>query len=489
MTLPGVLFAELWQLLIPHTGDILGQPWAGRNAGEFSEILRLFTTEPSIDIPHEIEEYLALGPVSFTCSVFDVKERGFVVMCALDEAAMMIHPAFPNRLPGIARRPTGMLVAMRNKRTSEGFYADVPGVGLVIPKGHLMSRVRPNDREDASGTDLSNQFEHLIVLEHLRQGRSVRFVVPNPTKIFVTPDRADYVGLAPIAEDRNDLRFITSERGGRPYLDTQPSIPDLANRIQSAVTALLDDGAGVIVLPELVSTSSVANELAAVLKARGSASGPAIVLAGTGASDVLEIAGARPHNEAVLMTSGGRILGKQRKLHLFNMDNARMRDCDITPAVGCSMSNHLEDAAVGTELVVYDIHGLGRVMILICEDLQQQTPGGDVALIARPDWILTPVLDISQTEGRWTHQRAIEIGRKTLSRVVVSCSGTLGVRKARVDRLADALPLVNIGICFDGLVGNRAKLVVGTGAITPDRVVVAWESETWDKHRIKLVPV
>ncbi|HEX7857801.1 MAG TPA: hypothetical protein VF503_29330 [Sphingobium sp.] len=187
----------------------------------------------------------------------------------------------------------------------------------------------------------------------------------------------------------------------------------------------------------------------------------------------------------MLIGANGRVLAYQRKLHLFNMGIGRMRDCHIAAAPGCGTRNHMEDAAAGSELVVCDLHGLGRVMTLICEDLQQQVPGGDLALILRPDWILTPVLDINQTTGRWTHSRAIEIGRKTLSRVVVSCCATLGVRMAGADTLVAATTTINTGICFDGD-RNRVRFVASTGALSPDRIIVKWESAIWPTHEIVL---
>ena len=303
----------------------------------------------------------------------------------------------------------------------------------------------------------------------------------------MSPDRADNVGLAPIAEDRDDITFITTKRGDRPFLDAIPKAPLLADRITAAVTALLGDGAGVIVLPELVGSAASVEALKAALRARGSGT-EGLILAGTGASASVDPGSHRPHNEAMLIGSNGRVLAHQRKLHLFNMGINRMRDCDIAAAPGCGSRNHMEDAAAGSELVVCDLHGLGRVMTLICEDLQQQVPGGDLALILRPDWILTPVLDISQTTGRWTHARSIEIGRKTLSRVIVSCCATLAVRMAKADTLAATAATINTAICFDGADGRRVRLVESTGALTPDRTVVRWDSATWPMHEIVLDP-
>lgn len=487
MTLPGELFAALWPIVEPFAGAIVVRPWDGRFAPEFNAISKLLEEAANPDVPSEIEAYLASETVPFSCGVSPRPERAFVVMCALDAVAAAIHPALPNRLPGLGRAPTGMLAAMKEFRTINGYYADVAGTGIVVPKGHLVSRKRPrpDDAECASGTDLAHQFAHLTLVAHPGHGRTLRFVTPAPRKFFVSPARADHVGLAPIAEDYEDLDFVTSKRGDRPFLDAIPKAPILANRITDAVSALLDDGAGIIVLPELVASPASVENLKAELKNRGSGA-EGLIVAGTGASTSTDPATGRPHNEAMLIGANGRVLAHQRKLHLFNMGIGRMQDCKITAEPGCETRSHMEDAAPGAELVVCDLHGLGRVMTLICEDLEQQVPGGDLALALRPDWILTPVLDVNQTVGRWTHSRSIEIARKTLSRVVVSCCATLGVRMANGTTLAATAQEIQTGICFDGAEDRRVKLVVSNGALAPDRTLVKWDSAAWPTHRIVL---
>lgn len=483
MMLPGDLFASLWSTVAPCAGAIIARPWDGRLAPEFNAILQRLSEAQDPHVPPEIEAYLAGHSVSFTCGVTAPVERAFVVMCALDGAAVAIHPAMPNRLPGLARAPTGMLAAMKARRTTTGHYADVPGTGIVVPKGHLVSRnaTRPDDASEASGTDLGHQFTHLTLAPHPGNGRTIRFIAPAPSKFFVSSDRTDCVGLAPIAEDFDDIDFVATKRGDRPYLDAIPRSPMLVDRIAASVIALLDEGAGVIVLPELVGSVAAIEALRLKLRNRGSGT-EGLILAGTGASTSLEQSTMLPHNEAVLIGANGRILAQQRKLHLFNMGFERMRACEINAVPGCETRNHMEDAAAGTELVVCDLQGLGRVMTLICEDLQQQVPGGDLALLLRPDWILTPVLDVSQKVGRWAHARSIEIGRKTLSRIVISCCATLAVRMSGGRTLADTRGPINTGICYDGASDRRFKLVESTGALKPDRTIVKWESSTWPQH-------
>ena len=489
---PGELFAQLWVRVEPSAGLLIETPWDGRGASEFDAIAALLTEASEEDISAHIAAYLAGEPVPFACDVHDADQRAFVVMCAIDHAAMFIHPAMPTRLAGRGTMLSPLLLAMKAERTASGCYGEVEGAGLIVPKGHLMARTRPDDLHEASGTDISHQFEYLTLVRPLGQGRRIRMLVPPPHRCDIPADRTDHVGLAPIAEDRDDLAFLTSARGRaasrRPYLDTVPAAPLLGDRIGVAVGCMLDGGAGLVVLPELVTSAAAVDDLKAMLRGRVPGATPALILAGTGPSRDVAASG-RPYNETSILTAEGRLLFSQRKLNLFNMKAARMAGCGIGRADGCDDNAHMEDAAAGEELVICDLHGLGRVMVLICEDLEQQRPGGDVAISVRPDWILTPVLDVSQTVGRWTHARAIEIGRKTGSRVVVSCSATLGVRLAGKTALADCDGgTIQTGICFDGHDNERVLFVEAAAASTPRFTVVPWESHRWPRHQTGLGP-
>lgn len=124
-------------------------------------------------------------------------------------------------------------------------------------------------------------------------------------------------------------------------------------------------------------------------------------------------------------------------------------------------------------------------MVLICEDLERQTPGGDLALHAQPDWILTPVLDVSLVFGRWEYRRATELGRRTGSRVVVSCSATLEVRSLGKEKLIETDPnAVRTGFCFDGSAQMRALHVQTGGPAAEHHMLDEWNPKAWKKHKV-----
>lgn len=481
---PGELFAELWQIVEPHEGKVTLEPWLGRHAVEFTEILHLLEAASTADVPAIIIDYLADRPVPFDCEVNAAAERAFVVMCALDQAVMPIHPSIKTRLPARSSSSHPMLATMRSERTMTGAYGELTGKGVVLPKGLLLPGKERTKGMDQSGVALAHHFSFLSFVPLPAKNFTIKPIAPPPSLIQISDAGASKVGLAPIAEDRDDLEFSVSNRRHRAFLDTVSIGAITDARIENEVASLLDKGAGLIVLPELVTTSDAVERLSDRLR-QNARSDHSMVLVGTGASQEKSTDIGRPFNEAVVMTSGGDILFRQRKLNAFNMAAPRMKQCGLPTAAGHDDDSHMEDCATGNELIICDVLGLGRVMILICEDLEQQTPGGDLALHTCPDWILTPVLDVGLAFGRWEYRRAIEIGRRTGSRVIVSCSATLEVRSLGKNKLIETEPgAVRTGFCFDGSVEMRA-LHLQTGGPAADRhMIVDWAPETWKKHRL-----
>lgn len=477
--LPGELFGTLWQDVVPFQHDVRITPWHGRRATEFRALRDEILAESTADIPRSVEEYLAGRDPGFACEVTQGPQRAFVVMCALDEAAMYIHPAMRTRTPTRSTTLAGILTRMKQDRTAEGHYGKIGNVGFVLPKGHLVSTKPRTDFNEASGADLAHQFSYLSFVPAPSAGQTLKPIVVPPSKLAVDARRANLVGMAPIAEDGGDLSFSVSTRLSHPFLDANPLESPLSARICDTTEAMIDRGAGLIVLPELVTSASAVTQLSDKLRLKGRTDG-SLIVAGTGPSAASSPTNNRPYNEAVVMTASGEELYRQRKLNPFNMAADRMGQCQIDRAAGHEDKNHLEDCAMGTELVVCDIIGLGRVIVLICEDIEQEHPGGTVCSRTFPDWIVTPILDVKLEFGRWTHRRAIEIARKTLSRVVVSCSATLTVRKEGYGTLQSApLDAIATGLCFDGMEELKGRFVKVGGTVTGRCDVVEWSAASW----------
>jgi hypothetical protein len=94
------------------------------------------------------------------------------------------------------------------------------------------------------------------------------------------------------------------------------------------------------------------------------------------------------------------------------------------PGAGLSM----EDNCSGNEVCVVDLDGLGRCVILICQDLEADPLAGDLIRNFQPDWVFAPILDRGIDTGRWVHQRAFALSALSPARFIVSCSTALADR-------------------------------------------------------------
>ncbi len=487
MTTPGRMFGNLWKVVRPHEGAVLTVPWHGRSASEFDSIVSYLRNCITPEVPPEIHNYLSGGAVPFATEVKIPEQRAFVVMCAIDEVAMDIHPSSKTRISGRSITLHVMLSQMLQERTLTGSYARLDDQSLVLPKGQLTDRRRFDESIENSGANLADQFCYLSYLPPLDSQRTVEVLVFPPSVFAGAADKVK-VGFAPIAEDANDLEFTSSVRTSRPFLDARPRDAEiLSKRLIAAVEALIKSKANVAILPELIS-SSVANGLLSRSLRDSAPDGEnddVLIIAGSACTEEMCPASNRPYNECIVYSGTGDELFRQRKLHPFNMRFDRMDECHVSKAPGYERQNHLEDIGVGGKLTICDLEGIGRVVVLICEDFEQQHPTMEVCEATRPDWIFNPVLDVSQRYGRWTHQRAVEIGRRTWSRVVVSCSATLTVRqheRSLLSELGDTE--VNIGIAYDGYQQNHLRTVAVKGPFDPVTVVIPWEPDAWPLHNV-----
>lgn len=488
---PGGLFAYLWELLLPKELTIRNARWHGRNAVECDRLARAVLTARGPDLPDELLDYLRgqdHGEVDVPAS--RPLPRAFVVLCALDEAAAHIHPhTYTRSGPGRALPPPGLLLStMEAQRLANGFYAHRPGVGHVVPKGPLGRRSTMEERSTASGDRLDLNFTYLSVIPALGGPYTLDLACVGAADFHgrALPEGAP-VGFAPIAQDGDDLLFRPSTVRGTCYLHAEPADPDLAAaRAADAVVLLLDGGASLVVLPELCVPPAAVDAVRQRLRdrARTRRGGtPGLVVLGSGVSRETCPDSGRPYNECLVMTAGGADLWRQRKMNHFSMSAARMKQCHVPMASAGAC--HEEDVATHGTFAVRDLPDLGRVAILICEDFEQQRPA-DIVFTLRPDLIVVPVLDITQRPGRWTHQRAHEIARRTGARVVVADSTTLAVRfagRARLDEVDEADAA--FGLCLDGLEELRSTFVrpaapVG-GLVT---ATVPWNPAAWPRTDI-----
>lgn len=474
---PARLFGLLWSVVEPHTSEIIQEPWDMLAFSEYDLFYGRIVEHDEACVPPELISYLD-GEVQLHWQVppEHAATRAFLVMRAIDRAFRYVlpetayaFPVSPGPMPGV------LLRRMRDTWLCDGCLAHVDA-GYVALLGPLTGSMRADAPEARNGDLFEHQFVNLTLVPPLAGGRTFKFRTLAPSEFTVSSPGRDAIGLAPIAQDHHDLAFKTEKRGRSCYLDAFPSDGELiARRTTAVVKGLLAEGATLVALPELVlDKGAIDNVLSAIRK--GPHDGGRVLVLGTGLLAGSETATTRlSFNEAVVSDGRGRVLIRQRKLNHYSMSVERMRECGIEPG---GELPHIENSASGSELCVCDIPGIGRLMVLICEDFAQERPGRHAAQTLSPDWIVTPVLDVAISPGRWMHQKSFSLG--TVSKIVVSGSTTMSVRRAKCEELGRLDQDSGVAMLFDA--GSRgAGRIVTAGCMTGDdrSAVIEWAPESW----------
>lgn len=473
------VFACLWLTLERDIRRIVGDAWVHQRPAELESFIDLLVRAPDGGLPPEIQRYLQgtdpLHPsLRFSVPGQDWTRRAFVVAQSIDLAFEAIRPKAP-RVRGL-RTADGGLGAFKDRRLEHGSYGRRPDIlGHVIPRGPLHEG---RNRVGGSGDNLETQFAHLAVIPPKALGSAYGLnvrVLPRRSGAVI-PD-VGRIGFVPLAEQADDLRFhpIKPADGGA-FLDALPvDEAILADRAVDALARLAAGGANVALFPELCVGPTARRRIREGLRGMP-ANSLSLVILGSGISD--ESAGdGRFYNECVAVNGRGDVLWRQRKMNGYEMGAVTMTDCGIDHAV--PDMDHREWTRSGDVLELVDTDQGRRLMVLICEDLEQDTPSRTACRLMQPDWVFTPVLDGSLKVGRWTHQRGWDLARKFGQRVVVANSAILHARARRKEPATDET--CGVGLCVDSAQPRRFHIAeISLSDPSPSWRIVEWKPERWD---------
>ncbi len=480
---PATLFGMLWPLVEPRVGEIIAEPWDPLSAREFDIFHGKLIEANGPGLPSEFLPYLRGDrKASWSIEPEDPAKRGFLLMRVIDRAFRVALPETAYTWSGtVCVKPGQLMLRMHHRYLSDGHLAAV-GSGLVAMLGPMTGLMRADAPEARNGDQFEHQFVNITVVPPLAAGRKLVFKTFAPSEFPHDSTAPSRVGLAPIAQDEHDLIFTTAVREPHCYIDARPHNSEAtAIRTAEVVCTMLADGARLVALPELVLDKEAIGAVRSNLRI-GAHDGGRIVVLGTGLSEMTAGGASSLHyNEAVVVDGRGRILFRQRKLNHYSMTAQRMRDCKISPERDVA---HIENCATGSDLVICDLPGVGRLMVLICEDFAQARPGRHAAQLLSPDWIITPILDIEISTGRWTQQKSFSLG--TVAKIVVSGSTTLSVRKADLERFDQLETDAGVAMLFEFSSNRAASRIVTAGAMlghSHAKAIVDWHPDTWPELR------
>jgi predicted amidohydrolase len=240
------------------------------------------------------------------------------------------------------------------------------------------------------------------------------------------------IGCVAMMDGLDELEGGPREKGRRRFYRVAPSA-GLADRIGRVLQRLDEENVPVGILPEL----SLSDELLAAwqhaLRTKKRPRGGRLrwILIGTG-----PVGGQDPpvNRAVVLLRDGGHRVFEYDKQFDFTLTPSMLKRWCLTEWLG--EKKLLEDIKRGRKFVVRESQ-LGRVAVLICEDLGRVADAVGVLKRLGVSHILVPVFDAPLELGRWTHEDGEVYASKLNAWVVVVNSLTIGRAQQRHGKRGD----------------------------------------------------
>lgn len=421
---PGELFLMLWEEAAPWDAcrrlDAVMLPQA-----ELLRLSKLLSEDDGkVALSGFMEAIVSLLPPS-THAEFEELADGLHLsaMMALDITFARVHPRSGLLPPSTASRtrlPLWLSTA-RDERVMKGQYAR-RGDRRLVPRGPFARGAR--GPSDISADSLTDRFNYLTACpmeaaQH-EQTLSVQMVVVTQHPflgVAHTPRRGrEAVAFIPLAERSGDLTTEMIESSDHTFLDVQPTVGlDLAARLKSALDQIGE--VDIAVAPEL--TMPEAQAAAFGILAGKAPVGALLTFAGSGHSDARDKKG-RAWNQATVLNRLGRKLWSHKKVWPYGMSKDRAEQCNLANLQDGEML--MEHTACGGEVTVADVEGLGRIILVICQDVQMSPVIPELLRLYQPDWFIVPVMDPGIHEGRWIHSRTYELSCASRSKFLVVSS-------------------------------------------------------------------
>lgn len=232
------------------------------------------------------------------------------------------------------------------------------------------------------------------------------------------------IAIVAVVQNANELDWKFDESG-----TYEVSLPDRSTeKVISRTLRCLDEISGeahLVVMPELVSNSRLNDAICAwLMKNReNGALFPIAVVAGSLLK--YETGEERPRNTATLLDGEGTLQIEQHKLNKYTLKAAHHSTLNLSDAdIDRDYVENIDTSPVAATLC--DFPGLGRIAIVICEDLARTQPWRRILIAAGPELTLSPIMNgASEADWRWATNSAEEISNESGSTVIVANSGTM----------------------------------------------------------------
>ncbi len=437
----------------------------------------------------------AIGHLLAICrsSTVEAERHGAILalMRAFDDLFYRIHPRcqFAPSSSTRGNKIPAWLADLRDHRLVSGEYAHDEEFRL-IPRGPLTRRGRSETASNAES--LADRFNALSVVPHQlsldeKPVKIEHRVIETGTAKGVpasTTNGAEVVVFIPVAEAADDLQLTERKVAQQWFVDFR--LAPALNAADIIMQALNSAGAADIAFaPELVVSETHAMELAIGMMGGKIKIPPRITIAGSGHTNASS-AHAQHWNETRVFNSRGINLWQQRKLWPAGLTSDGAKAYGLSdPSPGL----HMEDNAEGDILTVADVDGLGRCIVLICQDVKGQPLAGELVRQFQPDWVFMPILDAGVRPTRWAHQQAFALSEHSFARLMVASSTTLACKINPAVIAECGMAIGPKASDMDGVDGGRQfKAVASISGSTPGYAKLIWRDGVWETTCMDIRP-
>ena len=437
---PALLFLNYWKLAAKWKASLIAN-----------------VQRPSPTFRDELFELLKIadGPIStakidaLVKNSKDGKRRGriLVLMEVLDQFFYQIHPRtlYDTDMSYINLEKLHWLKHLQTTRILTGCYCNLGGRKL-IPRGPLTRDFRPIS---ASSADcFRDRFSALSVVENNTSVNEVPVSISMKVKIANSPQgiategvyKDRHIAFMPLAEVESDLSVNQRTKQNISFVDFKAcSDIDIPKKTLDIIHQI--GYSDIIMAPELVVSETDSKLIEAGIRINTGRFRAFVA----GSGHTLSKEKGQSWNNSNLYNGAGGLVFGQRKIWLADIPSARAKEFGLDT----SAPRLVEDNASGEELIVADLDGFGRCIILICQDLNASPMAEYVIGNYQPDWVFVPILDVGVSVGRWFHQRILELSNSAPSRFLVCSSLSLADKAAYQD--------VACGLAFGPLCEQKSE--------------------------------
>jgi hypothetical protein len=311
-------------------------------------------------------------------------------------------------------------------------------------------RVIPSAARSSFGNSPQKFFQHLLRIPNGKDW-CVQYRAP-PSVFFKPPRSALTIGFIPVVQHQREVVWGTC-RGCFTVKLAKRHEKRVIARVLEGLAWLLRHGADVVVIPELVSSVALRDQVSEWLLKKAPTQ-PVLVICGSEAVASKSVTGFT--NRAFVLGPSGRLLWTQDKHHQYSLTSKDLARLGLTSSLGRDALNEV-GTSVRRSVTICDIAGAGRFCVLVCEDLARDDPGQVALRLFEADMVIVIVMDGPFLESSWRNRNGLNLAQEPGTRIAIGNSRALLARLGGATRPAGAKGYKLEEIAYYRLPNQRVK--------------------------------